>query len=68
MQLPHLTELSHLDSIHCPFDTDAITQAADPVKPTAMNGSNFQQVGCACVSASVGSASESCRTEIGRQL
>lgn len=62
-QVPHLTDLSRLDRLRCPYDTEAIKQAADSVKPTAMNGSNFQQVGTACDSGSVASASESCRTE-----
>ena len=64
LQLPHLSVLSHPDSIRCPFDTDAIKLAADSVKFTAMSASYFQQVGCACVSGSVASASESCRTEM----
>lgn len=33
MQLPHPTELFHLDSIHCPFDTDAINKLLSQWNP-----------------------------------
>lgn len=53
---PHTSQLSRLDGVPRPFDTDAIKRAADSAKRAAMNGPSQQRVGCASVSAS-------CRTE-----